>query len=89
MALHNNEFNYIHTEEKAGIPFLLNNIPPKMLNMVNMIDQPQGSCGVGDTGELRYDGPLYDGLASMTDDMLGLSSMHIKYVTYVFDGFCI
>ena len=36
------------------------------------------------TGELGYDGPLYDGLLSMTDDMLG--PMHIKYVSYVYDG---
>ena len=31
------------------------------------------------TGELGYDGPLYDRLLSMTDDMLGPSRMHIKY----------
>ena len=30
------------------------------------------------TGELGYDGPLYDGSLHMTDDMLGPSSMHIK-----------
>ena len=41
------------------------------------------------TGELGYDGPLYDGLLHMTDDMLGPSSMHIKYSSYVYDGFCI
>ena len=41
------------------------------------------------TGELGYDGPLYDGLLSMTDDMLGPSPMHIKYVSYVYGGFCI
>ena len=32
------------------------------------------------TGELGYDGPLYDRLLAMTDDMLGPSPMHIKYV---------
>ena len=32
------------------------------------------------TGELGYAGPLYDGLLAMTDDMLGPSPMHIKYV---------
>ena len=32
------------------------------------------------TGELGYDGPLYDGLLAMTDDMLGPSPMHINYV---------
>ena len=36
-----------------------------------------------------YDGPLYDGLLHMTDDMLGPSSVHIKYSSYVYDGFCI
>ena len=41
------------------------------------------------TGELGYDGLLYDRLLSMTDDMLGPSPMHIKYVSYVYDGFCI
>ena len=32
------------------------------------------------TGELGYDGPLYDGLLTMTDDMLGPSPMHINYM---------
>ena len=41
------------------------------------------------TGELGYDGPLYDGFLNMTDDMLGPSPMHIKYSSYVYDGFCI
>ena len=41
------------------------------------------------TGELGYDGPLYDGFMHMTDDMLGPSPMHIKYSSYVYDGFCI
>ena len=41
------------------------------------------------TGELGYDGPLYDRFLHMTDDMLGPSSMHIKYSSYVYDGFCI
>ena len=31
-------------------------------------------------GELGYDKPLYDGLLSITDDMLGPIPMHIKYV---------
>ena len=46
---------------------------------------------VSNTGELGYDGPLYLGLLSMTDIMLGPSPMHIKYVSYmyVYDGFCI
>ena len=42
-----------------------------------------------DTGELGYDGPLYDGFLHMTDNMLGPSPMHIKYLSYVYDGFCI
>ena len=37
-----------------------------------------GRCFCG-TGELGYDGPLYDGFLHMTDDMLGPSPMHIKY----------
>ena len=41
------------------------------------------------TGELGYDGPLYDGLLHMTDNMLDPSPMHIKYSSYVYDGFCI
>ena len=41
------------------------------------------------TGELGYDGPLYDGFLHMTDDMLGPDPMHIKYSSYVYDGFCI
>ena len=40
-------------------------------------------------GELGYDGPLYDRFLSITDNMLGPSPMHIKYVSYVYDGFCI
>ena len=39
------------------------------------------------TGELGYDGPLYDRFLHMTDDMLGPSPMHIKYSSYVYDGF--
>ena len=46
-------------------------------------------CHKGNTGELGYDGPLYDGFLHMTDDMLGPSPMHIKYLSYVYDGFCI
>ena len=41
------------------------------------------------TGELRYDGPLYDRFLHMTDNMLGPSPMHIKYSSYEYDGFCI
>ena len=54
-----------------------------------MIDRLRKSCGVCDTGELGYDGPLYDGFLHMTDDMLGPSSLHIKYSSYVYDRFCI
>ena len=32
------------------------------------------------TGVLEYDGPLSAGLLAMTDNMLGASPMHIKYV---------
>ena len=41
------------------------------------------------TGELGYDGPLYEGFLHMTDDMLSPGPMHIKYSSYVYDGFCI
>ena len=41
------------------------------------------------TGELGYDGPLYAGFLHMMDDMLGPSPLHIKYSSYVYDGFCI
>ena len=36
-----------------------------------------------------HEGPLYDGFLHITDDMLGPSPMHIKYLSYVYDGFCI
>ena len=39
------------------------------------------------TGELGYDGPLYDRFLHMTDDMFGPSPMHIKYSSYVYDYF--
>ena len=42
-----------------------------------------------DTGELGYDGTLYDRFLRMMDDMLGPIPMHIKYSSYVYDGFCI
>ena len=41
------------------------------------------------TGELGYDGPLYDRFLHMTDNMLGPSPLHIKYSSYVYDRFCI
>ena len=41
------------------------------------------------TGELGYDGPLYDGFLHMTDVMLGPSPMHSKCSSCVYDGFCI
>ena len=41
------------------------------------------------TGELAYDGRLYVGPLTMTDQMLGPSPMHIKYMSYVNDGLCI
>ena len=41
------------------------------------------------TGELGYDGPLYDRFLYITDDMLGPSPMHIMYSSYVYDRFCI
>ena len=41
------------------------------------------------TDELGYDGPLYDRFMHMTDDMLGPSSMNIKYSSYVYNRFCI
>ena len=50
---------------------------------------PQFFFSVCTTGELGYDGPLYDEFLHMTDDMFGPSPMHIKYSSYVYDGFCI
>ena len=44
---------------------------------------------IENTGELAYDGPLYDRFLHMTDDRLGPSLMHIKYSSYVYNGFCI
>ena len=41
------------------------------------------------TGKLGYDEPLYDGPLHMTDHILCPSPMHIKYVSYVYDRFCI
>ena len=41
------------------------------------------------TGELGYEGPLYDRFLHMTDNRLGPSPMHIKYLSYVYDRFCI
>ena len=46
-------------------------------------------CVTITTGELAYDGPLYAALLAMTDHMLGLSPMHIKFVSYVYDRLCI
>ena len=40
-------------------------------------------------GELGYDGPLYNGLLHLTDNILGPSPMHIKYVSFVYDRLCI
>ena len=36
------------------------------------------------TGELGYDGPLYDEFLHMRDDMLGPSPMHIKYIRHMY-----
>ena len=47
------------------------------------------SLWISSTSELGYDGPLYDRFLHMTDDMLGPSPMHIKYLSYVYDRFCI
>ena len=41
------------------------------------------------TGELGYNGPLYDRLLAMTDSILGPSPMHIKYVSRIYGGSCI
>ena len=49
----------------------------------NGINRPKSSTSLfDDTGELGYDGPLYDGFLHMTDDMLGPSPIHIKYSSY-------
>ena len=41
------------------------------------------------TGELGYDGPLYDRFLHMAGDMPGPSPIHTKYSSYVYDRFCI
>ena len=38
----------------------------------------------GHTGELAYGGPLYAGLLAVTDDMLGLSPMHISSMCHMY-----
>ena len=43
-----------------------------------------GGNGYLSTGELGYDGPQYDILLPMTDDVRSPSPMHIKYVTYMY-----
>ena len=54
-----------------------------------MAEQSELEYNIKYTGELGYDGPLYVGFLHMTDNMLGPSPMHIKYSSYVYDGFCI
>ena len=49
-----------------------------------MLDLVFRKCNTGEPG---YDGP--NRLLALTDDMLGASPMHIKYVSYVYNGFCI
>ena len=49
-----------------------NNIFPKVACDIRNIKE-------SGTGELGYDGPLYDGFLHMTDDMPGPNPMHIKY----------
>ena len=56
------------------------------LNVIRMTNHTDSGAY---TGELGYDRPLYDGPLHMTDDMLGPSQLHIKYSSYVYDGFCI
>ena len=59
---------------------------PLPMDFLNLLFQVSG-CMI--TGELGYDGPLYDRILHMTDDMLGPSPMHIKYLSYVYDRFCV
>ena len=47
---------------------------------------PENRTTVASTGELGYDGPLYDRLLPMKDNMLGPSPKLIKYVSYAYDG---
>ena len=53
------------------------------------LDESSFSIERVNTGELGYDRLLNDGLLYMTEDMLGPNPMHIKYSSYVYDGFCI
>ena len=59
-----------------------------LLTFISHQDVESRSCD-SYRGELGYDGPLYNVFLHMTDNMLGPSLMHIKYLTYVYDGFCI
>ena len=63
---------------------------PLIYRVYTWSDITEGFLG-NRAGELGYDGPMYDGFLHMTDDMLGPSPMHIKYMysSYVYDGFCI
>ena len=54
------------------------------LHRKTVIERPFLILGKNTTGELGYDGPLYDGFLHMTNDMLGPSPMHIKYLSYVY-----
>ena len=41
------------------------------------------------TGELGYDGPLYDKFLHMKDDMLRPTPMDVKYMSYLYNVFSI
>ena len=60
----------------------------KLLSFLT-IERKPWNIGIHNTGELGYDRPLYDRFLHMTDNVLGPSPMHIKYSSYVYDGFCI
>ena len=71
----------------SGTEVVTNTVTCSRDNMLS-ISETKLNC-VLHTGELGYDGPLYDIFVHMTDDMLGPSPMNIKYLSYVYDGFCI
>ena len=60
-----------------------------LLTSINFFNNNNNNDNNNNTGELGYDGPPYDRFLHMKDNMLGPSPMHINYLSYVYDRFCI
>ena len=74
---------------RLALMLLVANLANKMMQKCCKLTETLANRYSPDTGELGYDGPLYDRFLHMTDYMLGPSLMHIKYLSYVYDRFCI